>query len=102
MSLGRKYLAHFPKNQADKKYGIELPLYKEGLPVPQSDTYFREATTLMNVLNVWLKIMTGYTVTIKENSNQKFLEIIQPFHLHYTHNTQSKIARALKAYEKRL
>ena len=76
LSLGRKYLAHFPKNQDDKKYGIELPLYKEGLPVPQSDTYFKEATTLMNVLNVWLKIITGYTVTIKENSNQKFLEII--------------------------
>lgn len=76
LNLGRKYLAYFPKNQDEKKYGIELPLYTGGLLVPQSENYFQESTTLLNVLNAWLKLMTGYTVTIKENSNQKFLEII--------------------------
>lgn len=41
-----------------------------------------------------------FEVYNEESGYQKFLAIIQPFDLHYTHNAQSKIARALKAYEK--
>lgn len=41
-----------------------------------------------------------FEITDEKKGYQKFLDIITPYHLHYTHNCSSKVVRAMQAFQK--